>query len=308
MTTAKIALLPDRGVVSVTGEDAAKLLQGVVTNDMAAFDNGAKAVHAGLLSAQGKIQYEFFIVKSAAGFLLETARDRTADLAKRLMLYKLRAKAEIKDVASAHTVAAAWGGDGDAPQTWQHPAGAPDAHRDVCWFRDPRHPDLGLRLILTTATDWVIGQAGTAASADAYLAHRIALGVPEGGRDYPLGDTFPHDADFDLYQGVSFTKGCFVGQEVVARMEHKSVVRKRVVRVSGPGLAPSAEVKLGDVVIGAVGSVSAGDGLALVRLDRVAEALDGDKPLTAGGQPVEIDPAAIARYRESVASKPAATL
>lgn len=309
MATAKIALLPDRGAVSVTGEDAAKLLQGVITNDMAAFESGATAIYAGLLSAQGKIQHDFFVVKTHGGFLLETARERTADLAKRLTLYKLRAKAEIKDVSASHSVAAIWGGDATAPQPWQTPAAPAESHRDVLWFRDPRDPGLGLRLIMTTATDWVVGQAGDAAPADAYHAHRIALGVPEGGRDFPLGDTFPHDADFDLIHGVSFTKGCFVGQEVVARMEHKSVVRKRVVRLQGAGLTSGAEVKLGgDVAIGLVGSVEGSDGLALIRLDRVVEALDGGKPLTVGGNPVVIDPAAVTRYRQSVASKPAATL
>ena len=308
MTTPKIALLPDRGVVSITGDDAAKLLQGVITNDMSAFETGAAAIHAGLLSAQGKIQHEFFVVKAGDGFLLETARERAGDLAKRLMLYKLRAKAEIKDVSSAHTVAVVWGGDSAGTRAWQAPAAPAESHRNVLWFRDPRNPDLGLRLILTTATDWVVGQAGDAAPADTYHAHRITLGVPEGGRDYALGDAFPHEADFDLYQGVSFTKGCFVGQEVVARMEHKSVVRKRVVRLQGAGLAPGAEVKLGEVVIGTVGSVAGADGLALVRLDRVADALDAGQALTAGAQPVAIDATAIGRYRESVASKPQSPL
>ncbi|MEQ1710140.1 MAG: folate-binding protein [Hyphomicrobium sp.] len=307
MTTPKIALLPDRGVVSITGDDAAKLLQGVITNDMSAFETGAVAIHAGLLSAQGKIQHEFFVVKAGGGFLLETARERAGDLTKRLMLYKLRAKAEIKDVSSAHTVAVVWGGNNAGTRAWQAPAAPAESHRNVLWFRDPRNPDLGLRLILTTATDWVVGQAGDAAPSDAYHAHRIALGVPEGGRDYALGDAFPHEADFDLYHGVSFTKGCFVGQEVVARMEHKSVVRKRVVRLHGAGLAPGAEVKLGEVVIGTVGSVAGADGLALLRLDRVAEALDAGQTLTAGSQPVAVDADALTRYRVSVASKPTAT-
>lgn len=307
MTTAKIALLPDRGVVSITGEDAAKLLQGVITNDMAAFDSGATAIHAGLLTPQGKILHEFFVVRrtdGSDGFLVETARERAADLAKRLMLYKLRAKAEIKDVSSAHTVAVRWDTDA-AVGPWQPPVRAESRYGNALWFADPRHPALGIRLILTIATDWVVAESGAqAASADDYHAHRIALGIPEGGRDYAIGDTFPHEADFDLFGGVSFTKGCFVGQEVVARMQHKSIVRKRVVAVAGDGLAPGAEVKLGEVAIGMVGTVANGRGLAIVRLDRVAEAADKGLVVTAGGKPVVVDAAALGRYRDSAAERP----
>ena len=311
-TTARIAMLPDRGVVSVTGEDAAKLLQGVVTNDMAAFEAGAHAIHAGLLTPQGKILHEFLVARRSGGggFLVETARERAADLAKRLGLYKLRAKAEIRDVSSDYTVAVRWdtaAAIDAAADGWRPPATDKDCAAAVECFADPRHPGLGVRLVLSIATDWVLGRTGAvAASADDYHAHRVALGVPEGGRDYALGDTFPHEADFDLYRGVSFTKGCFVGQEVVARMQHKSVVRKRVVPVAGHGLAPGTEVRLGEVVIGTVGTVAGDKGLALLRLDRAAEALDGGTPLTAGGVPVEVDAGAMARYRASVAEKAAA--
>lgn len=305
MTMAKIALLPDRGVVSVMGDDARKLLQGVITNDMAAFDQGVAAIHAGLLTPQGKILFEFFVAAVPGGYLLETARQSAGELARRMMLYKLRAKAEIKDVSSAHSVAVVWG-DPQKSWPWQDPAYVQNSCKSLVWFEDPRDRRLGQRLILTMATDWIVAEAGAeAAPADSYHVHRIALGVPQGGRDYPLGDTFPHEADFDLFAGVSFTKGCFVGQEVVARMENKSVVRKRVTGVSGSGLAPDVDIKLGDATIGKVGSVAEQDGLALVRLDRVVEAIDGGLTLTAGGAPIAIDADAIDRYRRSVDEKAA---
>src|ERR1051325_6421038 len=109
MADTSIALLPDRGVVSVTGEDAGKLLQGVITNDMGLLDTQA-ALHAGLLTPQGKILFDFFVVRTPDGFLLDTARDQAQALAARLAMYKLRAKADVRDVSSDYTVAAIWGG------------------------------------------------------------------------------------------------------------------------------------------------------------------------------------------------------
>lgn len=308
MTTAKIALLPDRSVISVAGEDAGKLLQGIITNDMDALEVGAVAIHAGLLTPQGKILHEFFVHRrrdNGNGYLLETARASAGELTSRLALYKLRAKVEIKDVSSAYSVAVLWG-DTERLSKWLKSFPWPEGAATVQWFTDPRHPDLGVRLLLSMVTDWIVGEAhAEAAPAEDYHAHRVTLGVPEGGRDYPLGDAFPHEADFDLFHGVSFTKGCFVGQEVVARMQNKSVVRKRVVRVEGSGLSPGAEVRLGEVAIGTVGSAFNHHGLALVRIDRVVEAIDSGSPVTSGGQPVTVDPEALARYRDSVAIKTA---
>jgi folate-binding protein YgfZ len=154
-------------------------------------------------------------------------------------------------------------------------------------FPDPRLPALGLRIL---ADAHASTSEGNAVSPDDYLAHRIALGVPEGGKDYAYGDTFPHEALFDQLGGVSFAKGCFVGQEVVSRMEHRRTGRKRIVPVLGEGdLSPSgAENKAGDVVIGTLGSVARNRGLALLRLDRAAEATANGIPLSAGDMPIRI--------------------
>ena len=131
MADTRIALLPDRGVVSVTGEDAGKLLQGVVTNDMGLLE-AQPAIHAGLLTPQGKILFDFFVVRTPDGFLLETARDKAAGLADRLMLYRLRAKADIRDVSSrlfgrcdlGRTIRAARHRQGTAPVRRSAAAGA----------------------------------------------------------------------------------------------------------------------------------------------------------------------------------------
>lgn len=280
MTPAKTALLSDRGVVHVHGEDAEKLLQGVITNDM---DLLAKqpAIHAALLTPQGKILFEFFVMKGEGGFLLETAKDHAPGLTKRLTLYKLRAKADIRDVSADHSVLGVWGdvqpGSGEAAEPIS--------------FSDPRLPELGVRVVANAkfAADVAATTHGLEAPADAYHAHRIALGVPEGGKDYAFGDAFPHEANFDLLKGVSFSKGCFVGQEVVSRMQHRGTARKRIVIVEGSRpLQTGIEITAGTATIGTIGSVSGNHGLALLRLDRADEAQRKGDPLTAAGATITV--------------------
>jgi folate-binding protein YgfZ len=121
-------------------------------------------------------------------------------------------------------------------------------------------------------------------SPDDYHAHRIALGVPEGGKDYVFGETFPHDANSDLIHGVSFTKGCFIGQEVVSRIQHRGAARKRIVIVRGDApLRSGAHIEAGAAVMGTIGSVAGTRGLALVRLDRAEEARAKGQAFTADG-------------------------
>ncbi len=258
MTTAKIALLPDRGVVAVTGEGARTFLDNIITNDMDLLDQ-QDAIFAGLLSPQGKILFDFIVVKDGDGFLLDVAKDKAADLVKRLLMYKLRAKIAITERPEAHVIA-----------RWPHyDAG----------YIDPRLAVLGGRVVADVETP------AESAAFDTYHAHRIALGVPEGGKDYAFGDTFPHEAMFDQLNGVSFTKGCYVGQEIVARMEHRGTARKRIVRVRGDVALPAAgtEVLAGEVGIGTMGSSAGQQGLALLRLDRVSEFAAKGVGLTCGG-------------------------
>lgn len=276
MTTMNIAPLIDRGVVRVSGADAAKLLQGLVTADLDLLGR-QPAVFAGLLTPQGKIMFDFFIVKTEQGFLLDTLREKAPDLAKRLTFYKLRANVAIADASEEYSVAALWGN------------GEPELGSSALVYLDPRLAEMGWRAIAPADFRWGAPGVDLATEAD-YHAHRIALGVPEGSSDYALGDTFPHEALFDQLGGVSFQKGCYVGQEVVSRMEHRSTARKRVVPVDGrEPLQPGSDVKAGEAVIGKVGSVSGARGLALLRLDRVGEALGKGQSITAGGVPVTVN-------------------
>ena len=280
---AKICRLTDRGVVRVGGTDAEKLLQGLLTNDLGLLA-GQPAIHAGLLSPQGKILFEFFIAKTDDALLLDVARDKAGDLAKRLTMYKLRADATIADVSDQFVVLALWG---------QNASSSGETKGSVS-FADPRHPDMGIRILAEAkfASDIASATNGFDASPQDYAAHRIALGVAEGGRDWDFGDAYPHEANFDLMNGVSFTKGCYVGQEIVARMQHKTVIRKRVVPVASevelPGDRP--EITANGVSIGKLGSVANNVGLAMLRLDRAAEFTDKGVPLLAGSVPVTLSP------------------
>lgn len=295
MSEAKLAVLPDRGVVSVTGADAAKLLAGIITNDVDLLDT-QPAIFAGLLSPQGKVLFEFFVVKVDGGYLLDVDHEKAGDLAKRLTMYKLRAKVSISDATAEFAVAAAWG---------HEIAGSPA----VRMLPDPRATALGYRVLASRSIVDAHDLAGIAhasqATADVYHAHRIALGVPDGGKDYEFGDAFAHEANFDLNHGVAFDKGCYVGQEIVARMQHRGTVRKRVVRVTGDADLPASrpDIKVGDVVIGRLGSVAGRVGLALLRLDRAIEAIDKAEAITAEGIALTLDALSVARHRAVMAEK-----
>lgn len=290
MSTSAVALLSDRGVVSLSGPDAESFLDNIATNDLTGMATG-EARFAGLLTPQGKILFEFFALRTGDGFLLDTLAVKVGELVKRLTMYKLRAKVVLADVSANYVVAAAWG---DAP------ASVPDG-----WCAaDPRSPAMGWRLLIPRSA--VDGLSADASEAD-YHRHRIAAGIAEGGRDYTLGDTFPHEANYDRDAGVSFTKGCFVGQEVVARMQNKTVVRKRVVAIAGSAaLKTDGDILIGDAAIGSIGSVDGNRGLALLRIDRAAEAADKGQTLTAhDGATITVDPTALDRYRASAAARAA---
>jgi len=271
MTPGKIALLGDRGAVSVRGPDAEKLLQGLLTNDLARL-TPQRALFAALLTPQGKILFDFFIFLHGGAYLLDTAAAHAPQLARRLEMYRLRSRVDISDDSATYRVLATWG---DAP------GGG---------LADPRLPELGTRILLGPGSAAeTAGQFPINATEADYHAHRIALGVPEGGKDYAFGDTFPHEANFDLLAGVSFTKGCFVGQEVVSRMQHRGLARKRIVIVEADAaLVSGNEVTAGASKIGSIGSVAGNRALALVRLDRAEEAAAKGETLAAAGRPLRL--------------------
>jgi folate-binding protein YgfZ len=272
----KAALLPDRGVVKVSGADARKFLNGLVTSDLDRVTPIAPRFTA-LLTPQGKIIVDFIVAEAPAedggGFFLDCPRALAGTLRDKLAFYKLRAKVAVDDVSDTLGVLAVWDGTGTTESALCYP--------------DPRLPDLGIRCILPPADAQAAAADLGAALRDAaaYDAHRISLGVPRGGADFLYGDAFPHESDMDQLQGVDFDKGCFVGQEVVSRMQHRGTARTRVVPVTFDGPPPDigSAVTAGERPVGVMGSGVAGHGLAALRLDRVDDALASGTPLTAGG-------------------------
>ena len=245
----KAAMLEDRGVLSVSGEDATTFLQGLLTNDVERLAP-SEARYAALLTPQGKILFDMIVVRTAGGeepsYLIDCAAAQAADLAKRLGFYKLRAKVAIADQSADRAVAAFWG--------------AEPATVEGLLYADPRDPRLGWRAILPRPVAAAIGTEHV----DEYEGLRIAVGAPKGGLDFAYADAFPHDANFDLLHGVDFDKGCYVGQEVVSRMKHRGTARKRVARVklAGPAPAPGTPVMDGELAVGALGSSSGREALA----------------------------------------------
>jgi folate-binding protein YgfZ len=272
----QVALLPDRGVVKVAGDDARGFLNGLVTNDMGKVAPG-KPRFAALLTPQGKIIIDFIVAEAAindgGGFFLDCPRALASALVEKLNFYKLRAKVICEDLSSVLGVMAIWDGTAESEYGLSYP--------------DPRLPALGSRMMLPPhlAEEAAADLGGMLVGADAYEAHRIALGVPRGGLDFIYGDTFSHEADMDQLNGVDFGKGCYVGQEVVSRVEHRASARSRVVPIVYDEFAPSSglPVMAGDRQIGTLGSTAKGHGLALMRLDRIRDALAAGATIEAGG-------------------------
>ncbi|WP_425100039.1 YgfZ/GcvT domain-containing protein [Tropicibacter sp. S64] len=237
----------ERTVLRVSGGTAAEFLQGLVTNDVARLKDGL--VYAALLTPQGKYIADFFLVPDGADILLDADAGQAPALAQRLSMYKLRSKVEI-----APTDITVTRGLGEPPE------GA---------FADPRDPSLGWR--------GYAGQPGEAADWDAL---RVAACVPASGIEL-TPDTFILEAGFERLHGVDFKKGCYVGQEVTARMKHKTELRKGLAKVAVDGAAPiGTEILAGEKSAGTLYTQSGGTGIAYLRFDRAGEAM------TAGGATV----------------------
>src|SRR6059058_4215704 len=272
----KAAFLTDRGVVKVSGEDARNFLNGLVTTDVTLLRPGLGRFGA-LLTPQGKIVADFLITEAPAGhgggFLIDCPRALAQTLADKLGFYKLRAKVGIENLSDSLGVLAAWDGDLDMK---------PDLA-----FADPRTIALGWRILAPEELAQKVADLIGAELVDSagYEAHRIASGIPRGGLDFMYGDAFPHETNMDRLQGLDFEKGCYVGQEVVSRIQHRGTARTRTIRViiEGPSPEPGTTILAGDKPVGTMGSTAGRNGLALIRIDRAADALAAGTPLTSGG-------------------------
>ena len=265
---ARYVRLDDRAVLAVSGGDASGFLQGLVTNDIGKLDAGA-AIHAALLTPQGKYLFDFLIFRRGEAFCLDCEAAARAALAKRLAMYRLRADVAI-DSALGDPVFALFG------------EGASEAARPIDGvdvFADPRMPALGARLVGSGCED-ALRRAGIEPAARAeYDALRIAHGIPDGRRDLVPEKSLLLENGFEELNGVDFEKGCYVGQEVTARMKHRNLVRKRLVPVRFDGAAPDpgTPVYRGGSAVGEIRSSAGALGLALLRID----AIEGGEALRA---------------------------
>ncbi len=281
------SLLDTRGVLTVAGEDRRTFLQGLVSNDMNKV-SAARAVHAALLTAQGKYLHDFFVVEIGDVLHLDGERERLADLKRRLSIYKLRSKVTIAE-APALAVAVAWGSGAAALFGLSEEAGVAALFADGAGaaFVDPRLPALGVRIVLPRdgAEDALtrIGlQRGDPAEYDRL---RLSLGVPDGSRDLAVEKGILLEAGFDELNGVDWKKGCYVGQELTARTKYRGIVKKRLLPVAVEGAlpAPGTLVMLGDKEAGEMRSGRDGVALALLRLEALEEAAGSGAVLTADG-------------------------
>ncbi len=241
-----------RSIHQITGSDARDFLQGLITNDMAKLNGGL--VYTAMLTPQGKYLADFFVFERDGDIHIDVAEALAPGLIQRLNMYKLRA-----DVQIAPTGLKLRRGTGPAPE------GA---------LADPRHPAMGWRLY---------GDEGGDDGTD-WDALRVAHCIPETGIEL-TPDTFILEAGFERLNGVDFRKGCYVGQEVTARMKHKTELRKGLATVEVEGTAPAgSEITGGGKPVGTLYTQSGGRGIAYLRFDRA------DGPMEAAGVRVHHTP------------------
>jgi len=266
------AFLDDRSVIAISGPEARPFLQGLVTNDIAGGLAPGSGLYTALLSPQGKILFDFFVTEGDGALLLDVARDSAEALLKRLKMYKLRAKVEIEARPQLGVFLNLKGHPSNRP--------TPYAERAVS-FADPRSPELGVRSIGAMAE-----MPANLPGPHGYHQRRLKLGVPEAG-DFGTEKIFALDAGLDELNGVSFSKGCYVGQELTSRMKHRATARKRILGVTGETALPAAgtTIRRGGADIGEMLSSSGMQGFALVRLDRLDESSDD---ILAGEIPVAL--------------------
>jgi len=273
------APLASRALVAVGGPDWRGFLQGLITQDVETLAPD-EARFGALLTPQGRVLYDLFVVGRADGCWLDVEAEHRAAFLQRLLIYRLRSKVTLElDETPASILFSAHSGESRDPSgasAWAPPS----AGVTGIWVRDPRLPQLGWRGYGVTAPP-----GAAVADEAARNTQKLALGVP-GPADWGVDRIYPIEANFDLLNGIDFQKGCFVGQETTSRMKRRGQVKSRMLPIAfdGPPLATGAEVLAGDLRAGVVTSSAQGRAIALLRLDRAV-----GQALTAEGRPVTVE-------------------
>ena len=253
------AYLQNRRFIRISGQEGEHFLQNLITTDIASLPPG-EARPGALLTPQGKILFDFMVWRDGDAFVLETASDQMEALVRRLTMYKLRAAVEIS--AMDEQGATLLWGDGAS----------------VAGPEDVRFSRAGIRLVR------LAGQVEADVPEGDYDLLRVEAGIAASGADFDLQDAYPHDVLMDLNGGLSFRKGCYVGQEVVSRMQHRGTARRRLVRIEAEAPLPptGTEITAAGKPVGRLGTVRDRQALAIVRTDRVGAAVAAGIPLLAG--------------------------
>lgn len=265
--------LDNRTLLRINGKDAESFLQGLVTCNVENMAAGQLTFGA-LLSAQGKIQFDFFILNATSSFIIDIDKSMVPDFVTRLNFYKLRADVTIEPMDKRTSGYALWGNKNEIGKIVA----------DGVINLDPRLDQMGARAYIRRPPE-----NAQFKSLDEWHQHRVKLGMPEGGLDFSFGDAFPHEALMDQFNGVDFSKGCYVGQEVVSRIHHRKSARKRLIQVRSEKKLPTTrpEILINNKNCGVLASTAQNNGLAMIRLDRASMHAKGEKAF-AGTQEVTL--------------------
>jgi folate-binding protein YgfZ len=284
MTKLQYTLLENRGLLHIFGADATEFLQGMISNDIDLV-TPEKSVYAALLTPQGKFLFDFFVLRDQAGtgYLLDCDGARLPDLQKRLSMYKMRADVTLEDASADLALVACYGDDHSGlTNGGDDTAGSTSAYGSGILFVDPRLAGLGVRIVLPRSDmEASLSAAGfVKASLEDQEAHRLSLGVPEAGRDVLIEKSFPLECNFDEMNAVSYTKGCYVGQEMTARTHHRATLKKRLLPVKITGHMPVAGTPIihNEREVGEMRSGQGGQGIALIRLEYLSSTDAASQP------------------------------
>lgn len=236
--------LSDRAVLTISGPGRKSFLQGLITNNVEKI-SGNSALYAALLTPQGKYLHDFFISEAGDTLYLDCERDRLPDLLRRLMIYKLRAEVDITDCSDKYIVLATSNRLMEA----------------LVSYADPRHSEMGFRSVHAALDDQ---------TDDQYDKLRLALGLPDGSRDFDVDRTLILEGNVEQLNGVDFDKGCYVGQEVTARMKHRASLKKRLLPVKLNGDLPERGTEIINETGKKIGDIRSGQGNMAIGYFRLA--------------------------------------